>query len=243
MRREEMKGTGSRWVWVTLVFSLLLPGSAVVAQESDEDSSMEMTDDALQDFWAERRDVRIIQRRLFEKVGRHEFTLFGGVIPNDPFLDYFPIGLRYDYFLLESLALEVDGSYIGEIFRADSDLEEFLLGHGARVDLLDQQQWRTHFGINWSPFYGKIAFLGLKLLHFDINLNAGFGIVSVESLTEERLATETEIKPEGILGLGFNFWISDHFSVRLDYRQFLFEKAGGGVSNPSEISLGFSVFL
>ncbi|MBN1946873.1 MAG: outer membrane beta-barrel domain-containing protein [Bradymonadales bacterium] len=197
----------------------------------------------MEEYWAAQRDIRIIQHRLFEKVGRHQITLFGGVIPNDPFMDYYPIGLRYNYYLLESLALELAGSFIGDVFRAESELNTFLDDHGVTVTLLDRQWWRAHFGVNWSPFYGKLAFLGLKLAHFDLNLHAGFGILEVHSLSEDRLREDVEYKPEGSLGAGFNFYLTDMFSVCIDYRQYIFEKAGGGVSNPSEITLGFSIFL
>jgi outer membrane beta-barrel protein len=222
--------------------AMSISSTAVLAQDEDETPAGPIDQD-LENYWAERRDIQVIQHRLYEKVGRHELTLFGGVIPNDPFLDYYPIGIRYDYYLLESLGIEVDGEFIGDTFRAESELETFLNGFDARVDLLDQQRWRAHFGINWSPFYGKIAILGAKLVHFDLSLLAGFGVVGVRSLTEDRLTEEDEIKPEGVLGIGFNFFLSEDFSLRLDYRQFIFEKAGGGVSNPSEITIGFSVFL
>ena len=38
-------------------------------------------------------------------------------------------------------------------------------------------------------------------------------------------------------------WLSDMFTMRIDYRQFLFEAVGGGVATPSEISLGFGVYF
>jgi outer membrane beta-barrel protein len=232
-----------RFVSVWLVLVLAGWAQAAWAQEEGDSDGDRSVEERLEEQWAPRRGIQIVQPRLYEKVGRHEFTLFGGVIPNDPFLNYYPIGLRYDFYLIESLALEVDGSYIGDTFRSNSELEDFLQQFQANVDLLDQQRWRAHFGINWSPFYGKIAFLGVKLIHFDFSLAAAFGVVGVRSLTEDRLAEEDEFKPEGSLGAGFNFWINNTFSIRVDFRQFVFEKAGGGVSNPSEITLGFSVFL
>lgn len=230
------------FVMGAVVFAVLAPTTTVVAQEEGAAAQSSLEED-LNQTWGEHRDIRVIQRRLYEKVGRHQITLFGGIIPNNPFLDYFPVGLRYTYYLMESLGLEVDGSYIGETFRSTGDLDTFLSDAGVNVDLLDLHIWRAHLGVCWSPFYGKLAFLGLKLVHFDINLNAAFGVVGVRQISENRLAEEDEFKVEGALGAGFNFFINDMFSIRLDYRQYLFQKAGGGVSNPSEITLGFSVFL
>lgn len=225
---------------VVVGVGLLASPTQVMAQDEPAANTL---DGDLNNTWGERRDIRVIQHRLYEKVGRHQITLSGGIIPNNPFVDYYPIGLRYGYYLIESLALELGGSYIGDTFSSQGDLEAFLSGAGVNVDLLDQQMWRASMGVSWSPFYGKIAILGLKLVHFDLHFGAGFGVVGVESITENRLTTESEFKPEGNLGAGFNFFISDMFSIGLDYRQYLFQKAGGGVSNPSEITLGVSIFL
>jgi outer membrane beta-barrel protein len=227
-------------VGLVLALALSVVGTGTALAQDGEATAL---DQDLQDYWAENRDIQVIQHRLYEKVGRVELSIFAGIIPNNPFLDYYPIGLRVGYYLLESLAIQVDGSYIGETFRVEGELDQFLQENNVNVDLLDLQMWRAHFGVNWSPFYGKLAFLGLKLVHFDLNLHAGFGVVGIENISENRLTTENELEIEGSLGAGFNFYINDMFSVRLDYRQYLFQKAGGGVSNPSEISLGFSIFL
>ncbi len=213
------------------------------AQDEGSQGSEGPLGDSLEDYWSERRDIRVIEHRQFEKVGRHQLTAYVGIIPNDPFINYYPLGIRYDYWLLESVGLEVDASYIGDTFRAESDLQGFLEENGADVVLLDQQRWRTHFGVNWAPFYGKIAFLNLKLIHFDFNVFGGIGVVGVRSLNAERTAEEDEYKVEGSIGCGLNIWVIDWFSIRIDFRQFIFEKAGGGASHPSEISLGFSFFI
>lgn len=207
---------------------------------------MTSADDEVSRYWGKKRNLAVVQKRLFAKDGRLEFTVFGGIIPNDPFLTYIPVGGRFNYYFIESLSMEVAGSYTGTGVRVESDLAGFLKNNPnikANTDLLDQPLWRASAAVVWSPFYGKMALANANLSHFDINLVAGLGVVQVESPTPDRSGFQTEIKPEGTLGAGMRFFLTDFMTLRMDYRQGIFQKAGGGVSTPSELTLGLSFFL
>src|SRR5688572_20272427 len=49
----------------------------------------------IQRYWGERREVGVVQKRLFPKAGRHELSATVGVLPSDPFLTYLGFGARY----------------------------------------------------------------------------------------------------------------------------------------------------
>ena len=51
------------------------------------------------------------------------------------------------------------------------------------------------------------------------------------------------MKPAGNTVLGFRWFISDMFNIRTEYRQHFFQKFGGGVSIPVELSLGLGVTI
>ena len=195
-------------------------------------------------YWGGKRDVAVVQKRLFPKDGRLEFTLYSGVIPNDPFLTYIPVGGRFNYYFVESISLELAGSFTGGPLQLDSELTTFLKNQNrANVDILDIQQWRAGATVVWSPFYGKLALLQRKLSHFDINLQGGFGVLQTESPPQNGIGHNvTELKPEGIVGAGFRFFLTDNITLRVDYRQFIFQKVNGGVATPSELTLGVSFF-
>jgi outer membrane beta-barrel protein len=195
-------------------------------------------DGDLQLYWGGRRALRPVVERRHVKEGRFEAAVFGGIVPNDAFLNYVPVGLRLDYHFTESLALEVAGSYL---LGSDTELNTFLQDQRSRLDpLLDLQEWRGNVAVAWSPFYGKLALLQRKLSHFDINLVAGGGVVS--TVAPEGAVGESGggIKPEGMLGMGFRLFMSRSVAVRLDYRQYLFPKSDQGVALPSEFTLGVS---
>jgi outer membrane beta-barrel protein len=197
-------------------------------------------------YWGGKRDVAVVQKRLFPKDGRYEFTLFSGVIPNDPFLTYIPVGGRFNYYFVESISVELAGSFTGGPLQLESELTTFLKNQRnirANVDLLDIQLWRAGGTVVWSPFYGKLALLQRKLSHFDINLQGGFGVLQAESPPPNGIGEpEKEIKPEGIVGAGFRFFLTDNITLRMDFRQYIFKKVNGGVATPSELTLGVSFF-
>ena len=195
-------------------------------------------------YWATMRSVFTLQQRRFQKSKRFGITVYGGLIPNNIFEQYIPLGLRLNYFILENIGIELAGSYA---FKVSTGLENQIReenGIGAGQVLIgDTQVSHTNFGIVWSPFYGKGAFYNSGLVHFDLYLFAGAGIVIKETTPNFNADPEQEIKPEGALGGGLAMFLGNHFAVRADFRQFVFQKIVGGVANPSEVSLGLSYFF
>lgn len=213
------------------------------AQDTAEASDVPTMQEEIDAIWAERRSVRVLQRRLYSTEGEVQATVFFGAIPNDPFLTYFPIGVRFGYWLGESLALELSGEYTN--LTATSDLNDFLADRvNADSYLRDQQQWRVNLAALYSPIYGKFSLAGRKLAHFDWYFGVGVGAVQTESADPNDLTTQlSELKPEAVLITGWNIHLHQRWALRLDYRQGIFEKASGGVTLPSEISLGASFFF
>ena len=169
-----------------------------------------------------------MQQRAFLKSGRVGITVYGGLIPNNIFEKYYPVGARINYFILENIGVELAGSYA---FKSDTNLEPLITessGVGAQQVLIgDTQVSHTNFGIVWSPFYGKAAFYNTALSYFDIFLFAGVGLVITETTPEFNAEPEQEFKPEGALGAGMSFFMGNHFALRADFRQFVFQKVAG----------------
>lgn len=199
------------------------------------------------DYWSEIRKVHTVQKRDFQKVNRFSVTAYGGLIPNNIFERYFPVGIRLNYFILENLGIELAGSYA---FQSNTRLEEILSepsGVGAEgVRVADSQRSHTNFGIVWSPFYGKTALYDNAIGYFDMYVFGGMGMMvakTAEQLNQPKEEIPTVIKPEGVLGGGIAFYLLENAAIRADFRQFAFQKETGGVSNPSEVSVGFGWFF
>ena len=216
---------------------VLVPQTAFADEEPLDTTAV---DQALDLYWAQNREIESIQRRLYSKDSRHEFTLFIGIIPNDEFFTYMPIGARYDYFFTEDIAAELWGDYI---FSFDSNLKNFL-EHNFRASMLtdipQSLQWMAGVDAVWSPIHGKFAIFGTKLAHFDVHIAVGAGALGtvVRKLDKE----EPKVDIAGNIGLGFRIFLLDFMALRFDYRQFFYAAETGGVAKPAEFSLGLSFF-
>ncbi len=275
-RRIEMKAA----IRMLLILLVLIPASSAFSQDAVESAALAtvtatapvtQADQAgLQKSWGEKRLIRTLQRRLFAKFGRMEFTFFTGIVPNDPFVFYTPVGLRFDYHFNEAFAIELSGAFLGCVgsdvgdgqergfeqgcLRFASDLRNDLAVDKVErtqvrsIQLLDQQVTRVDLLAMWSPIFGKVAAMNDNLVHFDVNFVGGAGFLLTESISTEDLQPEYRPTFEGAVGGGMKFYFGTRYGIRADFRQYVYLKqkdddgSGGGTANPSEISIGFSVF-
>ena len=86
---------------LTLAISLLTT-STVSAQDKQEGAKMTSPQDLIAKdlalFWGNKRAVKVVQRRMYQKEGKMEATLTTGVIPNDDFLIHYLAGARFGYY-------------------------------------------------------------------------------------------------------------------------------------------------
>ena len=234
----------SKWRNTLLAFLLSLPAANAFAADPEPagDSAVTETkalDERLEKYWGtEMREIEVLQKRLHRKEGRHEFSLYFGVIPNDEFYSYYPIGARYDYFFAEDFGLELWGSYL---IRVESGLETFLeanFNKSLLVDVPQSLQWLAGANFIWSPIHGKIGIFAEKLAHFDAHLAFGVGAIgtTVRQLGEE----QGKVDIAGNLGIGLRFFMTDDIALRFDYRQFFYPAEGGGLTHPAELTLAVS---
>jgi len=193
--------------------------------------------------WARRREIRVIQKRSFLKEKRHAFSIEGGVIPNDDFFTYVPVGGAYNYFFSEDLALELSGAYaINQMTSLKGALTKPRpFGPGLEVRLPETLQWQGGASVLWSLVHGKLAFFSTALGEFDVALAFGVGAIGTK-VTSKAGETAMRTVPEGHAGLGISFYMSQALALRLDYRHFFYAADGGGVSYPAQFTLGLTYF-
>jgi outer membrane beta-barrel protein len=194
-------------------------------------------------YWAVRRAVSVVQRRLYPKAGKAEIEIGTGMIANDAFLLYLPLVARIGYHISEHWGLEASFEYN---FAIDSKLRDFLQSHDAAIQatLRDRQQLRFALDAVWSPLYGKLALGRRHAIHFDVYFVAGIGAVRTTAVPEIGLAAA--IGPEGNIGAGVKVFLTRFLALRFEYHQYLFKHPedqageGGEMAFPSEFGLGVS---
>jgi len=222
---------------------LLMAVPTIALAEDDQPSEMTREFDK---YWAKRRQVRNIHKRLFLKDGRHEISIVGGVIPNDDFFVYYPMGVRYDWYVTEDLAIEVDGSYIVE---TKTDLKKFLETEitGGVVNLPQVLEYQTGVGLMWTPLHGKVGAFSTYLGHFDFGIKLGVMAIGTKVATDSGAAAKRRIDVGGNAGATVRLYFLDFMAIRIDYRHYFYAARNTnddirGLSFPAEISMGLSLF-
>jgi len=195
----------------------------------------------VEEVWGKKRGIKVIQHRVFEKSKRWEFGLFVGSMPNDEVWNYWPVGARIDYFIFESLGIELVGAYVPA---TATKLQSFL-GSNYSLKTQNLEQLVYYAGINgyWAPIHGKFSAFNHEVTHFDVGLNFGAGVMGTKTKNtaggDWKMATPSVY---GEIGLGVQLYLTRSWALRLDYRHYFYKAAGGGTSMPAEFTIGFGWF-
>ncbi len=212
--------------------SLLAPRSAAPAVGLGE-AHAQCIDEAIRDELNARRRYRGVRERLFQKAGRFELTLFGGVYAADLLSASYLVGGALSYHVTEELGLEASFGYT----RADSELVRIIeQDRGITLIHLDAPVFVYQAHLLWTLAYGKLRWFGADIGRFDIRLAIGGGVTD----------NQTARGLTGSAGLGASFFIGEWFAIRVDVRDQILEQSLLGESrivNNLTATLGLSIFI
>jgi outer membrane beta-barrel protein len=239
------------FILLSLIISSLCAVASPGAASADDPNPVA---ESLANYWSGQRKMPVIAGdKLYVTAARVELGIFGGILPNDDFYNYFPLGARAAISFDGIWGIELAGSYTG--VTSDAELTTFLVANGSGirkdVDLGDKQLGRIDLMGTFSPLYGKWSFQTYKISHFDLFFSLGVGAVFTQApdlVTDSNGIKEPKDTPvdrtafEGTFGVGFRFFLTDYMALRIDGRWFLYAAFDEGVQIPAEITLGLSFF-
>ena len=117
--------------------------------------------------------VKAVQRKGFLKRGRWELGASLPATVNDAFYQKIGGGAHVAYHLHDSFALRLRGDWFTAVRTGRIREGKIAFSSQLLASELDRQVLLD--GV-WSPIYGKVAFLGQRIIHFDVFLAAGFGL-------------------------------------------------------------------
>ncbi|MET0387352.1 MAG: outer membrane beta-barrel domain-containing protein [Polyangiales bacterium] len=198
-----------------------------------EAQASQCIDEQIRDELNARRKYRGVQKRLFQKAGRHELSVQGGLYAGDLLSSSYLLGAAYTFHFTEDLALEAGFAYT----RADSALVRIVEAETSFTALrLDTPVYIYTGHLLWSIAYGKLRWFESSITRFDLHLALGGGVTdnqSAQGLT-------------GSFGLGLALYFGEWFGLRIDVRdQVLTQELLGHarIVNNLAATLGLSVFL
>jgi outer membrane beta-barrel protein len=190
-------------------------------------------DERIRDELNARRRYRGVQKRLFQKAGRHELSAMGGLYAADLLSSSYLLSGAYTFHFTEDLGLEAGFGYS----RADSDLVEIVENDTSFTAVrLDTPVYIYTGHLLWTIAYGKLRWFQGGISRFDIYLALGGGVTdnqSAEGLTVSG-------------GLGMKLYFGSWFALRVDLRDHVMRQELIGASeivNNLTATLGASVFF
>jgi len=196
---------------------------------------------ALQEFREGRPAPDVVQNKFFIKKGRFDIGLSAGFVPNNPFAQRISGNLDFGYHFMETLSVRGNFGYGGGPLKS---LVPVLLDRAYDGGNTDFQQpyskvsLTADFGVQWSPFYGKISLLGEVVANFDVWGYIGMGMVLKDNyyatynpagegtgnpfdiVDSSKAATKVLASP--VVAIGANFFVSQMVAIRLGGRFHLY---------------------
>ena len=170
--------------------------------------------------------------RDFVKAQRHELSAAGGYFVSDLYSATYVVGGSYTYHLTEDMAVEASGWFT----HADADIVR-AVEDGRAMTVRDDYARSLFFAstLVWSPLHGKLQ-LGGAVVHFDVHLDAGVGVVDAP----------TSRGVTGVGGLGLKLFGGRAFAFRIDLRDLVYKQEllmESFLVNDLSLTAGLSLFL
>ncbi|HEX5751392.1 MAG TPA: outer membrane beta-barrel domain-containing protein [Archangium sp.] len=189
--------------------------------------------------------VKSVQRKVYLKKGRFELAPAVTLSVNDPYYTKFGAGLRGAYYLADTLA--VAGRFSVMQVLPEDDVRIAKRTFDSRI-FFSVPQWSAMGDVEWSPLYGKVAFLN-DILHFDAYLLGGLGVVNTQTsqvLTTSRTPRGPNFAAD--LGVGVRFVARDYLAVNValintSYVDQPLNTSKGATQNLMTLNAGISFFF
>lgn len=191
-------------------------------------------DEAIRDELNARRRYRGVQERLFQKAGRHELSIMGGLYSADLLSSFPMVQGAYTFHVTEDLGLEASFAYT----EAHADLIRILSNEmGGTVFVRLNAPTYIYTGhLLWSLAYGKMRWFGSGISRFDFYIAIGGGVTDNQSARGLTFSG----------GFGLKFFLTEWLDFRLDVRDQVLEQQILGQSvivNNILVTGGLSIFI
>jgi outer membrane beta-barrel protein len=218
------------------LLAALAPGRSIVASAltiGPSRASAQCIDEAIRDELNARRRYRGVRERLFQKAGRFELSVFGGIYAADLLSASYLVGGSLTYHVTEDIGLEASFGYS----HAQSDLVHIIEAtRGITLVRIDAPVYIYTAHLVWTLAYGKLRWFGADIGRFDFNFAIGGGIT--DNTTSRGLT--------GSFGFGVKFFFAEWFEIRIDVRDQILEQELLGsqtIVNNLTATLGLAAYI
>ena len=144
-------------------------------------ASAQCIDEAIRDELNARRRYRGVRERLFQKAGRFEVSVMGGVYAADLLSASYLVQGAITYHVSEEIGLEASFAYS----RAESALVRLIeQDRGISLIRVDAPVFVYQAHLIWALAYGKVRWFGAEIGRLEFNVALGGGITDNQTSRE-----------------------------------------------------------
>lgn len=226
---------------IVFMFALAVPGTGLAQAEHTQKQRASKGEKPLQEadvsqiegqYWiAKDSDFKVVQNRLYKKEKRFALSATYGPLINDQFSDAKALNLNGSYFFSERWGVEVSHLSLNP---EDNSMTREFIDRFAVVP--NHNKLRKYIGasVSWVPIYAKASLLEKRILHYDLSLSAGLGMLTYERQYTDK-GDESVTAPALSLDVTQQFFITNHWAIRVVYMIKIFKEEVRDSRSPFEV--------
>jgi outer membrane beta-barrel protein len=169
-------------------------------------------------------EMYAVQQIWALRSGRFELSPYFAATMNDQFVAHPAFGLSANYYIINPLAVGVNGN-IYQGLNSQSDFN-FETSRAARIGQpLTEYSFNVNGNVTWVPAYGKFSAFQDFIFHYDFYLLAGGGIISTRPIAvidPDNRTFEFKIRPTWGFGGGIRIFFTRWLAAMIEFRDYMF---------------------
>ena len=187
---------------------------------------------AAQKSW---EDIVVVPRRAFIKAKRVELAPFSAISINDTLIRHYSFGGDLSFYLTDVFSVGVEGQYF---IKERSERESLIGEQFHRAPTLNKFKYSTSLVFGYVPGYGKFGLFNKYIVHWDLTLNAGIGVIWTETITIHP-NVDNQYPPFGNLdimphlGISTRMFLANWLSLSIGIRDYIFDDKFENLGRPA----------
>jgi outer membrane beta-barrel protein len=165
-------------------------------------------------------DIVVVPRKSFLKGGRIELAPFSAISMNDAMIRHYAFGGDLTYYLTDVFSIGAQGQYF---IKERSERESLVGFQYNRVTTLNRFKYSGSLVFGYVPGYGKFGLFNRYIVHWDVTLNAGIGLIWTEIIPvipTDATWGNMDICPH--FGISTRAFVTDWLALSIGLRDYIF---------------------
>ncbi|NLN61537.1 MAG: outer membrane beta-barrel domain-containing protein [Myxococcales bacterium] len=171
-----------------------------------------------------RHPIWAVQQVYALRKGRVDFQPMFGFSLNDPYVQHQSLTLTADYYITEVIGVGVSFNWY-RFLENETDLNYQISRATHQTVPINSYFWGVQANFTYVPMYGKFAFLKNWILHWDVWLVGGAGVIStrpIPVIDPEYRDFDYGVKFSFNVGIGGRLYLTRFLAIALELRDYIY---------------------